>query len=224
MLNCTIPKKIICFGDSNTYGYNSSNHSRFTEAERWTCLLQKYLGSPYYVIEEGLSGRTTAFCDPLFEGLNGLDYIFPCLLSHGPLDLLIIMIGTNDTKERFSATPENIAKGLERLTQKAISAADAWANKPNILILAPLPIEPGYKTTDVFGEMGQNCAEKSQALAPLYKQTAQMLGCHFLDTASIKGMEMYPYDYMHLSLESHKLLAEKLAKIIPDLINEKKGE
>lgn len=209
------PRTVICFGDSNTHGYNSSNNGRFTEEERWTCLLDQMLGSGYSVKEEGLSGRTTVFSDPLFEGLDGLSYLFPCLMTHEPVDLLIVMLGTNDVKERFSATPENIAKGLERLIQKGIASRDAWRNGPNILVIAPPPIHPGYESTAVAGEMGKNCVEKSRQLAPLYQEVAERNHCHFLDAASIPGMEMYPYDHMHLSLDSHRLLAERLAEIIP---------
>lgn len=213
----TNKKTIVCFGDSNTHGYNSFNNGRFTERERWTCLLQKYLGEKYSVKEEGLGGRTTVFIDPLFEGLDGLSYLFPCLMTHEPIDLLIIMLGTNDTKERFSATPENIAKGLERLTQKAIASKDAWRHAPNILLIAPPPIECGYEQTAVGGEMGRGCVEKSRALSPLYQQVAKQNGCHFLDAGAISGMEMYPYDFMHLSMESHKLLAVALAQLIPQI-------
>lgn len=212
-------KTILCYGDSNTHGYNSSNMGRFTEEERWTCLLGEFLGSNWSVKEEGLGGRTTVFSDPLFEGLNGLEYLYPCMMSHEPIDLMIIMLGTNDVKERFSATPENIAKGLERLVCKARNAAEAWRNQePNILIVAPLPIEKGYEKTLVAGEMGDGCVEKSKALIPLYQEVAQRLHCHFLDASSIAGMAMYPYDYMHLSPESHRLLAEALAKMIKEEI------
>lgn len=213
----TTAKTIVCFGDSNTHGYNSSNMGRFSEKERWTCLLQKLLGSSYRICEEGLSGRTTVFDDPLSEGLNGLSYIYPCLLTHEPVDLLMIMLGTNDVKERFRSTPENIAKGLERLVKKAIDVSDAWRTEPNILIIAPPPIQDGYQNTFVSGEMGPNCVEKTRALAPLYKEVASRLHCHFLDAGAVEGIEMYPYDYMHLSLESHRLLAETLAKILPTL-------
>lgn len=208
------PKTILCFGDSNTHGYNSSNMGRFSEKERWTCLLAASLGADYHVFEEGLSGRTTSFDDPLFEGLNGLSYLYPCMLTHEPLDLLLIMLGTNDVKERFCATPQNIAKGMERLVNKALCTTEAWREKPNILILAPPPIEKDYYNTFVRGEMGKGCAEKSQALAPLYREVATRLGCHFLDAGSIPNIQMYPYDYMHLSLDSHKLLANELSKLI----------
>ena len=108
-------KHIVCFGDSNTHGYcadpaDTETHSdRFSESERWTCLLQKALGEDYYVIEEGLSGRTTVFDDPLHEKMSGLDSIYSCLMSHEPVDLLILMLGTNDCKERFHANPAAIA-------------------------------------------------------------------------------------------------------------------
>lgn len=210
-------KTIVCFGDSNTHGYNSSNNGRFTETERWTCLLADYLGNRYSVKEEGLGGRTTVFHDPLFEGLDGFSYLYPCLMSHEPVDLLIIMLGTNDTKERFCATPENIAKGLERLTVKALCSREAWRTKPNILLIAPPPIERGYEKTSVAGEMGKGCVEKSEALASLYKEAASRNGCHFLDAGSIEGICMYPYDYMHLSRESHRLLARTLSELIPQI-------
>lgn len=190
---------------------------RFTHRERWTCLLADLLGPDYLIREEGLSGRTTSFEDPLFEGLNGFSYIHACMLTHEPLDLLIIMLGTNDVKERFSATPGNINKGLERLVTKAIHTPEAWREQPNILIIAPPPIEEGYYETEIGPEMGIGCSEKSRALAPLYEQTAKRTGCHFLDAASIPGVEMYPYDHMHLSLEAHKCLAEKLAGLIPQI-------
>jgi lysophospholipase L1-like esterase len=177
--------------------------------------LAKLLGEGYSVKEEGLSGRTTSFEDPLWEGLNGYAMIYPCLLTHEPVDLLIVMLGTNDVKERFGATPENIAKGMERLVKKAWDTRDAWRKKPRILIVAPPPIEEAYRESDVAGEMGERCAEKSRRLAPLFEQVAGLENCDFLDAGSIPGMKMYPYDSMHLSPESHRLLAEKLATVIP---------
>ena len=176
-------KNILCFGDSNTHGYNSKTGGRFTVEERWTKLLQRKLGDDYYVIEEGLSGRTTSFEDPVFEGLSGLNAIYPCMMTHEPLDLVIIMLGTNDTKDRFNANGFIIGKGLERLTQKAIDTHAAWRNKPNILLVAPPPIHPDYA-----------------------------------DAGSIPGIEMYPYDWMHLSLDSHRIFAEYLAEYLPTIM------
>ncbi len=213
----TTSKTIVCYGDSNTHGYNSATLGRFSEKERWTCLLADLLGTDYLVREEGLSGRTTSFDDPLFEGLNGFAYLHSCMMTHEPLDLLIIMLGTNDVKIRFSATPGNIAKGMERLVTKALHTPEAWRNHPNILIIAPPPIEEGYYETSIGPEMGPDCIEKSKKLAPLFQEIAGRLNCHFLDAASIPGVGMYPHDHMHLSLNSHRLLAEKLAVLIPTL-------
>lgn len=212
-------KMIICFGDSNTHGYDSSTKGRFDDLHRYPCLLGSYLGENYLVREEGLSGRTTVFDDPLFEGLSGLAAIAPCLLTHDPVDLLIIMLGTNDTKERFGVNAENIAKGLERLSKKAMSVTDAWRNgKPNLLLVAPPPIEKGYETTFVANEMGRGCREKSLELALYYERTATLLGCHFLDAGKIPGLQMHPNDYMHLTEASHRLLAQKLADSIPAFV------
>lgn len=213
-------KTIVCFGDSNTHGYCAETGGRFDDANRYPGLLQSYLGDKYLVREEGLSGRTTVFDDPLFEGLNGLSCIFPCLMSHEPVNLLIIMLGTNDVKERFGCNAQNIAKGMERLVRKAMNT-DAWAGGiPRILIVAPPPIEEGYEDTFVKGEMGKGCAEKSRELALHYKNTAELTGCSFLDAGSIPGMKMHPNDHMHFTRESHQLLAQELAKLIPSLLED----
>ena len=141
-------KHIVCFGDSNTHGYEAATGGRFDETQRWPCLLQKLLGDEYLVLEEGLSGRTTVFRDPCFEGLSGLDAIFGCLMSHEPVDLLIIMLGTNDTKERFSAPAGSIGLGLARIVKKAQSITDCWSRgKPDILIITPQYIDPAYEKT-----------------------------------------------------------------------------
>ena len=211
-------KNILCFGDSNTHGFNSKTGGRFDVNERWTKLLQKNLGDDYYIIEEGLSGRTTSFEDPVFEGLCGLNVIYPCMMSHEPLDLVIIMLGTNDTKDRFNANSFIIGKGLERLAQKTIDTHAAWRGAPNVLLIAPPPIHPDYAKTAVAGEMGDKCVERSRGLAKEFKDVADRLHCHFLDAGSIPGIEMYPYDWMHLSLESHKLLADELTKVMKEIL------
>ena len=95
-------RRVLCFGDSNTYGANPSG-PRFDETERWPMLLQAYLGDGFRVLEEGFGGRTIAFDDPVEGGYkSGMVYLPPCLMSHNPLDLVAIMLGTNDTKQRFA--------------------------------------------------------------------------------------------------------------------------
>ena len=214
-------KHIVCFGDSNTHGYCadpadcSTGGIRFSESERWTQLLQKQLGEEYLVIEEGLSGRTTCFDDPIHEGLNGLDYLYPCLKSHEAVDLLIIMLGTNDTKDRFYASAACIAIGMARLVKKAM-ATECWgAHTPNILVVAPPAIGEGMLSSPVAATMGQLCVEKSRELAHYYKEQCDLIGCHFLDA---DGCEFNQVDYMHLTKKGHSQLAERLAQLVPQLV------
>lgn len=211
-------KHIVCFGDSNTHGYKAADNTRYDETERWTCLLQQKLGNQYLVIEEGLGGRTTCFEDAIHEGMSGLDYLHPCLMSHKPVDLLIIMLGTNDTKERFGVTPACIALGMKRLAAKAKAATEAWAgDKPNILIISPKSIEREYADTEVVLTMGKGCAEKSEGLASEYQKIAKLMDCAFFDANTVVT-ENNHFDYMHLTEEGHAQLAEALARLVPELV------
>jgi len=216
-------KHIVCFGDSNTHGYCAEPHDcvdggdRFNENERWTCLLQKQLGDDYLVIEEGLSGRTTVFRDSLHECMSGLDSIYSCLMSHEPVDLLIIMLGTNDTKERFGANAACISIGMERLVKKAKSV-EAWRDgKPNILVIAPPHIGDGLYDIPAGEAMGIGCPEKSRQLAPKYAELCVRQKCSFLDAEGIG--EFNKYDCMHLTAQGHQNLAAKLAELVPQLVN-----
>lgn len=211
-------KHIVCFGDSNTHGYDAANNRRFDEEERWTCLLDKELGEDYLVLEEGLSGRTTCFSDPINEGLCGLDSIFSCLMSHEPVDLLIIMLGTNDTKARFNSSAACIALGLKRLIAKAMATKDCWRNnKPDILVVVPKDIEKEYEATLVGSTMGPGCAEKSQQLGAEYRKIADLMGCYYFDANSVVAANN-TIDYMHLTKEGHKALADALSHMILQII------
>ena len=211
-------RHIVCFGDSNTHGYcadpsdTESGSGRFTERERWTCLLQDALGDGFRVYEEGLSGRTTVFDDPLHECMSGLRTIYSVLMTHEPVDLLIVMLGTNDCKERFSANPACIAAGLERLCQKA-ETVPCWRDgKPNILVISPPAIKEGFHNED----MGQCCIEKSAHLGRTLSEKARANGWHFLDAEGIA--EFNTVDFMHLSRKGNAQLAERLAALIPELL------
>ena len=216
-------KHIVCFGDSNTHGYCADpkdcadGGDRFNENERWTCLLQKTLGDEYLVLEEGLSGRTTVFDDPLHECMSGLDYITPCLMSHEPVDLLIIMLGTNDTKDRFYASAACIGIGMARLVKKAMSTECWGGKKPNILVVCP-PAMGKEMPNGIFGDtMGELCVEKSEQLAKYYKEQCELLGVSFADAGAM-GCEFNGIDYMHLTRKGHAVLAEKLGELVPGLL------
>ena len=216
-------KHIVCFGDSNTHGYCADPGDcadggiRFNESERWPRRLQSLLGDEYLVIEEGLSGRTTCFDDPIHEGLSGLDYIHPCLKSHETVDLLIIMLGTNDTKDRFYASAACIGIGMARLVKKAMSTECWGGKKPNILVIAPPHIGEGMLSSEVAATMGNLCVEKSRELAKYYREQCELIGCHFLDAQSL-GCEFNTVDFMHLTNRGHETLAKGLAEMVPELV------
>ena len=215
-------KHILCLGDSNTHGYCADPGDcadggiRFNEDERWTCLLQKALGPDYLVTEEGLSGRTTVFPDPLHESMDALSCAYALLKSHEVVDLLIIMLGTNDTKERLGANAACIGIGMERLVRKCQSV-DCWGNHaPNILIVSPPPIGKDMELNECGEAMGRGCPEKSEQLAHYFQKTAQLVGAHFMDA---RGCEFNPIDCMHLSRRGHAQLAERLAELVPTLVH-----
>lgn len=211
-------RHILCLGDSNTHGYCADpadcadGGTRFNEDERWTMRLQKALGDGYLVTEEGLSGRTTVFSDPLHESMDALSLAYALLKSHEPVDLLILMLGTNDTKERFGANAACIGLGMERLIQKC-KTVDCWGGHgPNILVVAPPPIGPGFHDE----VMGEGCVEKSAGTAAHLAAAAERNGCHFLDA---KDCEFNRIDFMHLTRRGHAQLAEKLAAAVPTLLD-----
>ena len=211
-------KHIVCLGDSNTHGYCANpmdcadGGDRFNENERWPRVLEKLLGEDYLVLEEGLSGRTTVFPDPLHEGMPALDVAYPILMSHEPVDLLIIMLGTNDTKDRLGMNAACIALGLGRLVDKCRSVPCWGAHEPNILVICPPHI--GRELKDPC--MGSSCAEKSEELAKYMEPAATARGCAFLDAQGLA--EFNQVDYMHLTRKGHADLAAKLAQLVPGLV------
>ena len=210
---------ILCFGDSNTHGYNPRNEKRYEKNVRWTGILQNLLTNEHYVIEEGLGGRTTVFEDPITEGLSSINYIIPCMRSHQPLDLLIIMLGTNDTKERFNASASVISLGLERIIKKIQNEKESfYNNKPNILIIAPPKIKEGINDVECYSRMGKDCVYKSSQIGALYEDVAKRLGCMYLDAS--KDVQFSDIDCMHLDEDNHLILAHKIYDTIIENIKE----
>ena len=209
-------KHILCYGDSNTYGLNpiwvsSGEMSRHDIDIRWTGRLPKILGSGYRIIEEGLNGRTTVFDDPVFPGRNGLAHFSVCVESHLPLDIIIIMLGTNDTKTLFNAAPAQIAMGISRLAKVALDPFlyNHGAKPPKVLIAAPVPLgEDSLKLPNAITD--KTAIEKSRMLAKHYEQVAQLLGCEFLDLAPVAHTA--PGEGIHLTAEAHEAIASAMAE------------
>ena len=171
-------KKILCFGDSNTWGYNPENKSRFPNSVRWTGRLQSHLEPEYQIIEEGVNGRTTLHSDPLEAYPCGKEDLIPSLKSHSPIDIVILLLGTNDLKVQFDLSAHDIVQGVRTLA-KMVQNCDFGVNHtaPNLLLLAPPPLGKLTELRDRF----KGGPEKSAALATLYAETANELDCPFIN-------------------------------------------
>lgn len=209
-------KSVVCFGDSNTYGYDPSTGDRFPDSVRWTCLLQGLLGDGYKVIEEGLNGRTTVFDDPNDDWKNGIDYIKGILCTHRPVDYLVIMLGTNDMKTVYNASLDDIAAGLNEIVQRAEKVMDLKQGfVPKILIVSPPEITEDILTGPFQGSFDQKAIDKSKRLAEYYKRVADKHGCGFLDAKQY--IKPSVEDGLHLDPAGHKGLAEAVSEAIKKL-------
>ncbi len=179
-------RTVLCFGDSNTWGYiPGSDGRRFPREARWPAQLQHSLGAEWEVIAEGLSGRTAAMDSPVSEGRNGLPYLVPCLHSHAPIDLLIIFLGTNDAGDRYALPERDVAGSVGRLVKVARSAeAGPEGTAPAILVVCPPPFD-GHRLGPHFAEM---CAE---------------LGCDLLDLDGVASYVEIGDDVEHLDEAAH---------------------
>ena len=202
---------ILFFGDSNTYGYDYHTLGRYDN--RFTTLLQDSLGSSFRIIEEGLPGRTSVFNDELTYGLSGLDYILPCLRSHSPIDLVVVMLGTNDIKERLGANASVINLGLQRLIKTIINERDSFRDLVRVLLISPPIVKDGV--IDYYPTMGFGCELKSKELIPLLRESAIELGIDYLCASDY--VEFSDIDKMHFEQEMHYVFAKVLEKKIKDI-------
>ena len=211
-------KHILCIGDSNTHGLctdpsESADHgNRYNEEERWTCLLQKALGEEYLVIEEGLSGRTCVYDDPDMDSVNLLPVLHAVLNSHEPLNLVILMLGTNDSKVKFNTDAKKITKGMQILVEEAKSVPCWGKNGPKILIVAPVPIEEGV----IYPDFNEKSVETTKALAREYAFLAVAERADFLDA---RGCELTSVDHVHLTKRGHRQLAERMEAAVREIMN-----
>lgn len=211
-------KTVMCFGDSNTYGaiptLARTGRHRFTPDRRWPGILRKQLGGAGWdVVEEGHPGRTTVHEDPI-EGLHksGIRALPVCLETHMPLDAVVLALGTNDLKHRFSLTANDVADSIEvliRLVQK--SEAGPGGIAPKVLVVAPPPL----LEIDWFGQMFLGGAEKSQRLGPLLREAAKRAGAAFLDAGA--HIESSTVDGIHFDSDAHRILGTEIARAVQAL-------
>lgn len=211
-------KRIMCFGDSLTWGWKPTLAGvpveRYRNEERWTGVLARELGRNFEIIEEGLSGRTTNVDDPLDPRLNGAMYLPSALASHLPLDLVILMLGTNDTKVYFNRTPFEIAAGVSTLLgQIAFSMGGVGTTypAPRVLLVAPPPLAAEMPST-WFGELFKGSRAKTLQMAQLYRNLAAFAQIPFFDAGSVIATE--GVDGIHLSEENNLALGIALAEAV----------
>ncbi len=206
-------KTVLCYGDSNTWGFDPETRSRYPPDVRWTGILAKRLGPAYRVVEEGLNGRTTRWDDPIEPGRNGLTYLLPCIESHQPLDLIVVMLGTNDLKRRFDLTASDIAQSAAALAEQAGRFASTPGGRhAKVLLVAP----PATTTLTEFDQLFAGALEKSRQFSHYYRLAAVRRNLPYFDAGS--AIVSSEKDGIHFEADEHRKLAEALAGEVRRLI------
>lgn len=213
-------KTILCFGDSLTWGWiplkEGSPTLRYPFDQRWTGVMAARLGDSYNIIEEGLSARTTSADDPNDPRLNGSQYLPTAIASHLPLDLVIIMLGTNDTKPFFNRTPYDIAYGMAKLVGQVLTGGGGIGTPypaPRCLVVAPPPLTP--IPHPYFQGMFGGGHEKSAQLGAQYKAMADFLKVDFLDAGDFVTTD--GCDGIHFTIENNRHLGKAIADKVKDI-------
>lgn len=206
---------VVCFGDSNTHGYRAADGGRFERDARWPGVLAAELGAVHQVIEEGLNGRTTIWDDPMLDGRNGRTYLLPCLRSHAPVDVVVLMLGTNDTKGMLGAAAPDIASAAGALVELALhSGTGPDGGPPRVLLVAPPLLGELTAVSEVWG-FGEAQA-KSERFGRLYRTVAELKGVAFLDAGPVA--EVDPADGVHLTAAGHAALGRAIAEAVRELL------
>ena len=199
-------KNILCFGDSNTWGYEPLVARRYPADVRWTGVLQNSLGDGFRVIEEGLNGRTNVTNEEERLIRSGLDVLPVLLESHRPLHLVVSMLGTNDLKHDFNLSAEQIADGARQVCRSIIDCEYLMDDPPQILLISPTHVE--LMTEEEQG-LFIGAIDKSRELAEHYQAVAEDLGIHFLDASKI--VVKTDLDGVHWDAGQHKAFGEELS-------------
>jgi len=209
------PVRIMCYGDSNTYGYDPEpGRDRYPESGRWPCILQQMLGDSYQIIEEGKNGRKTGYPDSTLAAAyeEGPLDLQTRLEKNQPVDMLIIMLGTNDCVPGAGLSAEEIAAGMEALVTAAEDQADAAGiPRPSIAIVVPAAF--GSELLDLYPSRDiEETIEKSHRIGDLYEEIADRHNCLFVDARN--GIETSLLDHSHLTENGHRQLASLIFNTI----------
>jgi lysophospholipase L1-like esterase len=206
-------KTILCYGDSITWGSDAETGGRHDFADRWPNVLQAALGTDIQVIAEGLRGRTTAFDEHLADcDRNGARILPTVLYTHAPIDLVIILLGSNDMKPAIAGTALAAMQGMRRLVElvKFNAMRDGQSEPPAVLIVAPPPLCETANTE--YSAMFAGGVEQSRMLASFYADLADEWGCGFFDAGSVA--QTTPVDGVHLDAENTRAIGRGLEPIV----------
>lgn len=213
-------KTILCFGDSNTWGYvPGGDGARYKPTDRWPTILEASLNGDtwgpdreFVVVPEGLNGRTTSQEDPFSPGRSGAAVLPIVLESHAPVDLVVIMLGTNDTKNFFQASAGQIALGAELLLD-LVRASDVSpaGDAPRVLLVAPPRIGTLSERMSRHFAPEERAQAISAGLAPAYRDLSAEYGAAFFDAATVAKAGS---DGVHLDQAAHRALGTSLAEVV----------
>lgn len=212
-------KTVLIFGDSNSWGWRPDNDlvkpvERFADDVRWPGVLAAELGDDYKVIVDGLNGRTTVWDDPIEEYRCGKYQIVPTMDAQAPFDAIIIFVGTNDLKVRYTVSAQDIANGAGLLIDKAMGQVGDFVGDPKIILVGPPPLGP--IPDGVFSEMFKDNEAKSAEMAAYYKGVAESRGVAFFDAgAHVKSSAK---DGLHLEADQHEILGKAIAPLVKEVI------
>ena len=208
-------KQILCFGDSNTFGLIPGTGNRYDWNIRWTGILDKNLREKgYRIIEEGLCGRTTVFDDSFREGRKGADILPTLLESNNPIDIVILMLGTNDCKTIYNATAETIGKGIQRLLQQIKQKSP----QAKIILVSPIYLGQGVGEKGFDSEFDDSSVETSENLHKVYNRIADENEIYYLKASGYANPS--PQDREHLDENGHRKLAEGLLDLLEGVITD----
>ena len=217
-------RHVLVFGDSLTWGWNPTDPivptTRHAPEDRWTHHLGEALGEGYEIVVEGLSARTTNMEDPNHPGLmNGAEYLDSAITSHDPLDLVIIMLGTNDTKTHLDRSPFEIGLGMGELVnivQEGPGTGFTEWSAPEVLVVSPPPL--GLEIAPGAAEAFADSQAKLDELPRIYGLIADAAGAHVFDAATVVDADGVGVDGIHLLAETNAALGEAVAERVREIM------
>lgn len=204
-----ILKKILCFGDSNTYGYIPNNGARYDKNTRWTGVLSLLSHGKFEIIEEGCNNRTAFAANPAGKIFTGYE-ILPELLT-ADFDAVVLAIGINDTQFLYNLSSIEIVSGVEKL----INIVKVKSPQAKILLVAPSILTEDVLNGNFACLFDRTSIEKSRQLPLLYQKIAEKQNIEFLDLNSVAKTSSL--DGLHYAPEQHLKIAQAIFTILSEL-------